>query len=332
MRAPAGVTGPDVGVTNGACGSSSSRASTPRAEHPERGRFVADQVESLRRIDGVEVELFHVRAGRRELPERGARAAPAPRRRPLRRRARAPRARRLDRARARAPGAAGRDLPRHRPRARGGRAGCRGCSRARPRCPRPCRPTWRGAGCRGAGRDDARRRAADRASTSIASGRSRAPRRAPRSGWIRPAATCSSPPIPPGPRSATTAPASWRRRSAPSCWRSARPTPTACPLYVNAAAARRRHLRARGLRAGGARGARVRRARAVHRRRHRPAGAGRHRGRAVRAVRRSNTGAELAARHLGEADPRVSGRARASLFGRDRMARRVFQAYGDLAK
>jgi glycosyltransferase involved in cell wall biosynthesis len=37
-----------------------------------------------------------------------------------------------------------------------------------------------------------------------------------------------------------------------------------------------------------------------------------------------------AERHLGEADPRVSGRARAALFGRDRMALRVFQAYREL--
>jgi glycosyltransferase involved in cell wall biosynthesis len=36
--------------------------------------------------------------------------------------------------------------------------------------------------------------------------------------------------------------------------------------------------------------------------------------------------------HLEDADPRISGRARASLFGRDRMALRVFQAYGDLLK
>lgn len=35
-------------------------------------------------------------------------------------------------------------------------------------------------------------------------------------------------------------------------------------------------------------------------------------------------------RHLEDANPRVSGRARASLFGRDRMAFRVFQAYRDL--
>jgi teichuronic acid biosynthesis glycosyltransferase TuaC len=35
----------------------------PTAEHPERGRFVADQVESLRRIDGVEVELFRFEPG-----------------------------------------------------------------------------------------------------------------------------------------------------------------------------------------------------------------------------------------------------------------------------
>jgi glycosyltransferase involved in cell wall biosynthesis len=41
---------------------------------------------------------------------------------------------------------------------------------------------------------------------------------------------------------------------------------------------------------------------------------------------------ETARKHLESADPRVSGRERASLFGRDRMARRVFQAYVDLAK
>jgi glycosyltransferase involved in cell wall biosynthesis len=40
--------------------------------------------------------------------------------------------------------------------------------------------------------------------------------------------------------------------------------------------------------------------------------------------------AEIARKHLETADPRVSGRERASLFGRDRMARRVFQAYVDL--
>jgi glycosyltransferase involved in cell wall biosynthesis len=40
----------------------------------------------------------------------------------------------------------------------------------------------------------------------------------------------------------------------------------------------------------------------------------------------------LAARHLAAEDPRISGRVRASLFERDRMALRVFQAYGDLAK
>jgi glycosyltransferase involved in cell wall biosynthesis len=35
----------------------------PTAEHPERGRFVADQVDSLRRIDGVEVEVFRFDPG-----------------------------------------------------------------------------------------------------------------------------------------------------------------------------------------------------------------------------------------------------------------------------
>jgi glycosyltransferase involved in cell wall biosynthesis len=40
---------------------------------------------------------------------------------------------------------------------------------------------------------------------------------------------------------------------------------------------------------------------------------------------------EAADNHLNASDPRVSGRARASLFERDRMAQRVFQAYGDLA-
>lgn len=35
----------------------------PTAEHPERGRFVADQVESLRRIDGLDVEVFRFDPG-----------------------------------------------------------------------------------------------------------------------------------------------------------------------------------------------------------------------------------------------------------------------------
>ena len=38
----------------------------------------------------------------------------------------------------------------------------------------------------------------------------------------------------------------------------------------------------------------------------------------------------LLERHLATPDPRVSGRARAALFGRDHMAARVFRAYGDL--
>jgi glycosyltransferase involved in cell wall biosynthesis len=42
--------------------------------------------------------------------------------------------------------------------------------------------------------------------------------------------------------------------------------------------------------------------------------------------------AQWAQRHLNESNPRVRGRARASVFGRDRMARRVFRAYGELAK
>ena len=44
------------------------------------------------------------------------------------------------------------------------------------------------------------------------------------------------------------------------------------------------------------------------------------------------TWAKVARAHLEARDPRVSGRARASLFERDRMAHRVFQAYGELAK
>src|SRR5437773_1690630 len=35
----------------------------PTAEHPERGRFVADQVEALRRIDDVEIEVFRFEPG-----------------------------------------------------------------------------------------------------------------------------------------------------------------------------------------------------------------------------------------------------------------------------
>ena len=43
------------------------------------------------------------------------------------------------------------------------------------------------------------------------------------------------------------------------------------------------------------------------------------------------TWAELAQKHLEMPDPRVSGRPRAALFERDRMARRVFKAYVDIA-
>jgi glycosyltransferase involved in cell wall biosynthesis len=41
--------------------------------------------------------------------------------------------------------------------------------------------------------------------------------------------------------------------------------------------------------------------------------------------------AALASGHVASSDPRVNGRARASLFGRDRMAQRVFQTYRDLS-
>jgi teichuronic acid biosynthesis glycosyltransferase TuaC len=40
--------------------------------------------------------------------------------------------------------------------------------------------------------------------------------------------------------------------------------------------------------------------------------------------------AALARRHLDHPDPRVAGRARAALFGRDRMAERVLRVYGEL--
>jgi hypothetical protein len=40
--------------------------------------------------------------------------------------------------------------------------------------------------------------------------------------------------------------------------------------------------------------------------------------------------ADLVRAHLESGDPRVDGRARAALFGRDRMAERVLQAYGEL--
>jgi glycosyltransferase involved in cell wall biosynthesis len=46
----------------------------------------------------------------------------------------------------------------------------------------------------------------------------------------------------------------------------------------------------------------------------------------------TTTWAEITRKHLDAPDPRVSGRARASLFGRDRMASRVLQAYVDLAR
>ena len=40
----------------------------PDAGHPERGRFVRDQVRALRRLEGLEVELY-------EFPPGGAGAA-----------------------------------------------------------------------------------------------------------------------------------------------------------------------------------------------------------------------------------------------------------------
>jgi glycosyltransferase involved in cell wall biosynthesis len=43
-----------------------------------------------------------------------------------------------------------------------------------------------------------------------------------------------------------------------------------------------------------------------------------------------DTWGQIAARHLDAEDPRVEGRARAALFDRDRMAARVFRAYGEL--
>jgi glycosyltransferase involved in cell wall biosynthesis len=49
----------------------------PDATHPERGRFVRDQVQALRRLDGLEVELYEFAPGARAL----ATAAPALRRR-----------------------------------------------------------------------------------------------------------------------------------------------------------------------------------------------------------------------------------------------------------
>jgi glycosyltransferase involved in cell wall biosynthesis len=39
----------------------------PDAAHPERGRFVRDQVEALRRLDGLDVELYEFPPGPREL-------------------------------------------------------------------------------------------------------------------------------------------------------------------------------------------------------------------------------------------------------------------------
>jgi glycosyltransferase involved in cell wall biosynthesis len=39
----------------------------PDAAHPERGRFVRDQVEALRKLDGLEVELYEFSPGQREL-------------------------------------------------------------------------------------------------------------------------------------------------------------------------------------------------------------------------------------------------------------------------
>jgi teichuronic acid biosynthesis glycosyltransferase TuaC len=60
----------------------------PDAAHPERGRFVRDQVAALRQLDGLEIELHELAPGARslataaiELPRRyGARGLPSRRR------------------------------------------------------------------------------------------------------------------------------------------------------------------------------------------------------------------------------------------------------------
>src|SRR5437764_6578494 len=40
----------------------------PDEHHPERGSFVRDQVDALRRLDGLEVELYQFAPGARALP------------------------------------------------------------------------------------------------------------------------------------------------------------------------------------------------------------------------------------------------------------------------
>ena len=49
----------------------------PDAAHPERGRFVRDQVAALRRLDGLDVELYEFPPGGRALARAAHRPAPA---------------------------------------------------------------------------------------------------------------------------------------------------------------------------------------------------------------------------------------------------------------
>ena len=86
-----------------------------------------------------------------------------------------------------------------------------------------------------------------------------------------------------------------------------------------------------GLRAGGDRGARLRRARVRDADGHPPGRAARDRRRVLRGVDRDAWRAALRP-HLEVADPRVDGRSRAELFSADAMAARVVEAWRDLLR
>ena len=167
------------------------------------------------------------------------------------------------------------------------------------------------------------------ASRSTASARSRAPRRARGSGSTPPGRTCCSRTTPHGRSSGSTARA--RRPATCRCSRWAR-RPGGGPVLDQRRERGARAVAGRGLRALGDRGARLRRAGVRDAGRDPPGRAPRDRGRVLRGVGRGALARALAA-GLEAADPRVDGRARAELFSADRMAgaRRGGLARGDRA-
>ena len=221
----------------------------PDAGAPQRGRWVRDQIEEMRRR-GIEVEVFgfppgsrqYIPATRRLRRLLRRRAALRPRPRPLR-------AARLVRAAGRRP-AAGRQLPRHRrpppgrrapvappdPPRRPDRGRLRGALRRGGRPARPAAPPRLGGPALRPGPGPLR---ADAAGRGAARARASTPT----------AATCSSRPIRRGPRSAPTGPPELAAACGAELLSGGAIEPDRMRALDQRRQRRRRHLRLRGLRA-----------------------------------------------------------------------------------